>query len=613
MIRKLTIENFKSIGDRQEIDLKPITLLFGPNGAGKSSVIQVLHYLREIILNRNYDASRSEIGGEFIDLHGFMNIVHDRTQYNTITIGIEFDIDTEADEWSMDDWILADLHETLHLPFPINKFFDPPQVCAMELSLAWSEVLAQPYVYRLGIQFDNEDFATISSNETGTNTVFSQLNYAHPLFARLASIENFKAFRSQEIIDFVEEFDDLPSLEDEFDQDDDEPADPYSISGHAAFDQLQQLVDTKLSTNSSEDYDTAVAFPIAATNYLECPAMGYFVKRTDAFGPFRTNRFPSLAGQKDALPLLSKQLPIQLNYIYDEEGVEFEQGDTETEHSVAKLCARIISTLTIEPLRQLAGHLECLCYIGPVRSAPARGALPLNEERNNRWASGLAAWDCLNFYEELVGRVSKWLESNEHLDANYKLILQKYYEVDPSVNWTTVDDDFFEKKLEEVELVRKKRMVILDRNENGHHPHDVGFGLSQIIPILAASLSDHKEVIMVEQPELHIHPRLQANLGDLFITCAKEGKQFILETHSENLLLRLLRRIRNTHENSLKDRPELEFDRSQLAVIYVLPREHENNKGNGARILTLHVDRTGEFLSEWPDGFFEERDKELFE
>jgi predicted ATP-dependent endonuclease of OLD family len=48
-ISLIEIENFKGIGGRQLIDLKPITLLFGPNSAGKSTILQSLHYIREIL------------------------------------------------------------------------------------------------------------------------------------------------------------------------------------------------------------------------------------------------------------------------------------------------------------------------------------------------------------------------------------------------------------------------------------------------------------------------------------------------------------------------------------------------------------------------------------
>ena len=78
MINKITIQNFKSIKDRVEIDIKPITLLFGPNSVGKSTVVQALHYLKEVIQYDNPDPNQTAVGGKSIDFGGFKNIVHRR-------------------------------------------------------------------------------------------------------------------------------------------------------------------------------------------------------------------------------------------------------------------------------------------------------------------------------------------------------------------------------------------------------------------------------------------------------------------------------------------------------------------------------------------------------
>jgi predicted ATPase len=79
----------------------------------------------------------------------------------------------------------------------------------------------------------------------------------------------------------------------------------------------------------------------------------------------------------------------------------------------------------------------------------------------------------------------------------------------------------------------------------------VGTGLSQVLPVIQSAFADHSArskglgTVMIEQPELHLHPRMAGDLADMFIDAWREnGTQFILETHSENLLLRFQRRIR---------------------------------------------------------------------
>lgn len=76
---------------------------------------------------------------------------------------------------------------------------------------------------------------------------------------------------------------------------------------------------------------------------------------------------------------------------------------------------------------------------------------------------------------------------------------------------------------------------------------EVGFGLTQVLPIIVqAILSPSNVTMMIEQPELHLHPRAQAELGDIFISAAHHGAYSLLETHSEHLLLRLQTQIAKT-------------------------------------------------------------------
>ncbi len=75
---------------------------------------------------------------------------------------------------------------------------------------------------------------------------------------------------------------------------------------------------------------------------------------------------------------------------------------------------------------------------------------------------------------------------------------------------------------------------------------DVGVGLSQVLPILEAmAIEKPLKTIFVEQPELHLHPKMQASLADLFVNLVnKEKGQVVIETHSEAFLLRVQKRLR---------------------------------------------------------------------
>lgn len=124
-------------------------------------------------------------------------------------------------------------------------------------------------------------------------------------------------------------------------------------------------------------------------------------------------------------------------------------------------------------------------------------------------------------------------------------------------------------------------------------PSDVGFGIGQMLPIIVEGIVRKQGVICVEQPEIHLHPRLQAHLADFIIETSKENNtQWIIETHSEALLLRLQTRI---FQGMAKER---------VSVNYVEPTSI------GGEIINIPLDDEGDFRREFPDGFFEERIRE---
>jgi hypothetical protein len=240
----------------------------------------------------------------------------------------------------------------------------------------------------------------------------------------------------------------------------------------------------------------------------------------------------------------------------------------------------------LEPVFSLVPtFLRTLSYLGPLRRLPDRD--DFRRDRSRR-AVGDESWNTLLDDDHVRTLVNKFFGQKFRFKP-YEFVRKSYFG-----DGERIDD-----------------LVLMDLQTKTQVTHrDVGVGIIQILPVLVQALASKDKTIMIEQPELHIHPALQAEMGDVFIRSAlgEQRNRFILETHSEHLILRLLRRIRQSTENSTTGYPEdlPRITPEDVSVIYAKPTE------KGTQLIPLHVTPDGDFVEQWPDGFFTERGRELF-
>ena len=218
-------------------------------------------------------------------------------------------------------------------------------------------------------------------------------------------------------------------------------------------------------------------------------------------------------------------------------------------------------------------ELSRIEYIGPFREYPARTFMFSGEHPRSAGKQGERAVNILvsNYMrggkrgKRYVRQVSRWLRSGG---------IARRLAVD------IISDRHFEVK------------VVHSRTGESENLADVGFGCGQILPVLASGYNlPRGSIFIVEQPEIHLHPKAQAELGSFFYELCRSGVQSIVETHSEHLLLRLQSYVAN---GMLKP--------DDLKIYYV----HANERGKKEAI-EMRVGADGFIDTVWPGGFFPER------
>jgi hypothetical protein len=121
---------------------------------------------------------------------------------------------------------------------------------------------------------------------------------------------------------------------------------------------------------------------------------------------------------------------------------------------------------------------------------------------------------------------------------------------------------------------------------------DVGYGASQVIPVLEGCAAPGPGPLFVEQPEIHLHPRAQGELAQI-LCIASRKRQMIVETHSEHMINRARRLV-----------AEGSMQADDVAIQYI-----DRNK-SGSYAVSIGLDDAGDFTRDWPDGFFDERYRE---
>lgn len=610
-ITNLTLANFRSFGKEQTIEFAPLTLLFGPNSVGKSTVLMALFYVQQILAKGQCDPQRIDAMGERY-VGGFRHLVHGKRLDETLRIGIEFELGEKlgSSYSEVGELVMIDIG-------PIGDLIGlahSAKAMTVTLDVSWSFPKNTAYVSCYKVGFDGIDVGEVTSDPGLKQPMITGLNYQHPLLDY------------EELHEWVEEQIDQghaihPSL----------IAHVHETGGEEGPD-LGELAFSEGAIQSEFHELTQIQPMVSEVS----KSVSIDVNSDIAPGSFKALGIKGFAG---ALPKLGRSLATSLAL------------DDDMRNRVVE---EILSDIVVAPLDNLLQLLnESLC-IGPLRHISDATYQPNPYPEQKDWYSGKACWDELSTCDLLRDTIiNEWLTGPDKLNLGYKLVYktgqgsERY--ISPSRDFGSIDDvvavsDALGKGLEvtyskenldenpdaeQHEISPLMMEALRERHDStsrlylGEFPFkdtkialwdcqndievtaaDIGVGVSQLLPLLVASAVVDNGLIACEQPELHVHPRVQVAIGDMLLQTTEETN-FLIETHSEHLILRLLRRIRES-ANGRQPEAMAPVHPKDVSVIYLEPSDE------GVQVKRLDITDDGDFEEHWPGGFFEERDEELF-
>lgn len=554
-LTKLVLTNFRSFKETQTIEFAPVTLLFGPNSVGKTTILMALFYLQQILDKEQCNPIQIESMGDK-KIGGFKSLVNGGDLNKEIGIGVEFLPGTTiGKEYSEYIEKFSDLSGFDILR--INDLSVEAKKIRLDFIISWSFSKQTAYVRQYKVTINDEYFGLMLCNEDIDHSIIADINFSHTLINDDDDDSEYDK-NNEHMNKFHEKYNEL--------------------IGSMKIDFLYKKSNEKITEFNSEKLN--ISKPV-------------FFK-----------------GYAGGLPILGELIQV---------GFGLESANSIDEIFDRDIVIRALTQIFTSPLDKFKILLKDSIAIGPLRVVPESSYKmnPYPEQKN--WFDGSAAWDILYKFDDskndkLIDKVNSWFSEQERLNTGYKIIrigsLQEV--IRKNVLGATEDsascvhepdqNAFFERGIE-------PQVFFMDiKNNLKLYPNQVGIGLSQILPIIVAAHSVTKGFIAIEQPELHIHPAFQVVIGDLF-TQSNESKStnpmFIVETHSEHIILRILRRIRQTTDK--KTSPTGKHVKPEdISIIYL------QSTSEGIKAKKQNITEDGDFEEDWPNGFFDERDEELF-
>lgn len=528
MINRISVQNYKAF-KKASVELKPITIFLGANSVGKSSIMKLLLLITQNSNSKDPLKSALKINGETIQLGSFENIIHKKELKSKLTISFHL---TNFNVLKYKNQIrnsILDRYERLKKTYLLQKE-GVTNIEEMTTKIR-KEIIK---IKKVKNQTLDQIFTDMTSFQIKINNILKK-SEKDSLTSRIALL-------------FLQDYPE------------------YSKSNGIHFDiqSYKSLFSylTKLDSNKNSLFTIKYTFSLKSKDEI-------IINKFEIHTEDNINIFSyELKGRKNIVSSdyfdskISKKYSAKFGKTISFNQFQITRKNYDIDNDIFTNTLIEIITDFVNTIKETFNY-DNINYVDPLRAYPRRYYF-LDEK------------DMVTSLSKIDGeQMALMLKENNDLKTKVNKWIGKF---NLKVDITQLQDTIHNIKI-------LQNGLSLDIT-------DVGFGISQVLPIITQGFfSKNYSTTLIEQPEIHLHPKMQAELADLFIDIVNEeddnNKRIIIETHSEYLLKRLRRRIADgtiSHED---------------IGIYSFKLENKTNNGS---IQKLEISEKGAF--EWPNDLY---------
>ena len=578
MINKWILNNFKSINKETELEFRPLTIFTGANSSGKSTVLQSILLVTQTL--QDHKASRSIVlNGSFKKFGSYSDIVNNRDVSKKIKFGFSLAND-------------VDNNESLVYPF-----IDKVDKVACNFEIASDK----------NVEIDGEDLQPSLDNlhvkvlTDDTKDGLIDLSREPQLEKNKKVIESLKHLLSDDNLQYRVNVSNIKMK--------------YGYMGHNTVnyigaDMFHFLPNFLISYYNKKDrYKMFIReMIVGGNNYTELPSsdetqLNSIVK--DLCLKFVDEISNLYDVNKNNNKLYKDRLTDNFRFKIFQRYLKISNVDANKKQEYAdeliKLVNEIPDSYSLEryPSFLYPGFdfikeffSSNIRYLGPLREEP-KSLYPL-DDNGSRTEVGLKGEHTAAVYEECKNNKISYIDPDDFDNPQNLILEKKSGSLSEAVNkWLvylgvakTITTDDKGKFGHELKITNEIEGMKQDLTH-------VGVGVSQILPILVMSfLAKAGDVVILEQPELHLHPKVQTRLADFFVAMNALGKQCIVDTHSEYLINRLRLLVVKSDDTRVADE----------TMIYFVEKDKMIGRSNYRKVI---INPYGK-IEHWPEGFFDE-------